>query len=282
MRTLVLGAKGQLGRDLMEVFGKKGEIWGADLPEVDIADGVALAALADRLGPDLIINAAAYTDVDGAEENVETAFRVNETGARNAADVAAYHDIPVVYYSTDYVFDGAKGLPYVPSDPMAPINMYGRSKAAGEAATRKSALKCFIIRTAWLYGPGGSNFVEKILRAAETKPELRVVEDEIGSPTHTLDLAEATLALVQTQSYGLYHAVNEGSCSRYEQARAIIEYTGLKNTVVPCSLNEFPTKAQRPVYSVLDSSAVAEASGYVLRGWREALQNYIQRRAEAL
>ncbi len=280
MRTLLLGAKGQLGRDLMQVFGKKGELWGVDLPEVDVADAVALAALADRVGPDLIINAAAYTDVDGAEDNVETAFRVNETGARNAADVAAYHDIPVVYYSTDYVFDGSKGAPYVPSDPMSPINVYGHSKAAGEAATRKSAGKYFIIRTAWLYGPGGNNFVEKILRAAASRPELRVVEDEIGSPTHTMDLAEATLALVQTHSYGLYHAVNEGQCSRYEQARTIIEFAGLDTRVLPCRVSEFPLKAPRPIYSVLDSSEVARATGYSLRGWREALRNYIQRRTK--
>jgi dTDP-4-dehydrorhamnose reductase len=278
MRTLILGAKGQLGRDLMAVFRDKGETFGYDLPELDIGDAAAMAKLCTQIAPELIINAAAYTDVDGAEDNIEAAFRANEAGARNAADAAAYHGIPVVYYSTDYVFDGTKGKPYSPEDPIAPMSVYGRSKAAGESATRKSNPKHFILRTAWLYGPGGNNFVEKILRAAASRPSLRVVDDEFGSPTHTHDLAEATYALACTEAYGIYHVVNTGVCSRYEQVREILMLARLSTPVERCSVKEYPMKAARPLYSVLDTAKLTENTGYAMRPWHVALSNYMKRR----
>lgn len=278
MRTLILGAKGQLGRDLVEVFRQEGEVCGSDLAEADIADAPALAALVDRVAPELIVNAAAYTDVDGAEDHLEAAFRVNETGARNAADVAAYHNIPIVYYGTDYVFDGTKGSPYVPEDPVAPLSVYGASKAAGEAATRKSNPKHFIIRAAWLYGPGGNNFVEKVLRAAQSRPQLNVVNDEIGSPTYTRDLAEATLALVHTDEYGVYHAVNAGVCSRFDEAKEILRLASLNTPLRRCSVTEFPAKARRPAYSVLDTSKLTQVTGYSMRLWQDALRDYMKRR----
>lgn len=278
MRVLVLGAKGQLGRDLIRVFRREGEVFGYDLPEFDIGDGAALAELANHLAPDLIVNAAAFTDVDGAEEQLEAAFRANETGPRNAADVSAYRNIPVVHYSTDYVFDGTKGSPYFPGDPISPVSIYGKSKAAGEVALRKSNPRHFILRTAWLYGPGGNNFVEKILRAAASQPRLRVVNDEFGSPTHTLDLAHATLVLSQTEAYGTYHVVNAGTCSRFEQAVEILRLAGGDIPVEPCSVAEYPMKAPRPLYSVLDASKYTEATGADLRPWQEALSEYMQRR----
>lgn len=278
MRTLILGANGQLGRDLMEVFAARGAVKGCDLPQIDIADEVALQPVVEQFSPSLIINAAAYTDVDGAEDHLEDAFLANETGARNIAELAEYRHIPVVYFSTDYVFDGSKHAPYTPDDPIVPLGVYGKSKAAGEAATRHTATRHFIIRTAWLYGPGGNNFVEKIIRAAETRPKLRVVDDEIGSPTHTRDLAEATLALVQTKAYGTYHAVNSGDCTRYSFAKEIIRLTGIGSTLESCSADEYPSKAQRPHYSVLDSSKLTEACGYEMRPWLDALVHYMDRR----
>ncbi|MBI2425325.1 MAG: dTDP-4-dehydrorhamnose reductase [Candidatus Hydrogenedentes bacterium] len=278
MRTLILGAKGQLGRDLMEVFAARGAVKGCDLPQLDIADEVALQPVVEQFAPTIIINAAAYTDVEGAEDNLQDAFLANETGARNVAELSAYHQIPVVYFSTDYVFDGTKNAPYVPSDPVAPLGVYGESKAAGEAATRITNARHFIIRTAWLYGPGGNNFVEKIIQAAETRPKLRVVDDEIGSPTHTRDLAEATLALTQTEAYGTYHAVNAGDCTRYNFAKEILRLTGIGSTLDSCASSEFPTKAPRPRYSVLDASSLTEACGYEMRPWQEALLNYMDRR----
>jgi len=278
MRTLILGAKGQLGRDLVEAFEPMGEVRGCDLPELDISDEAALQPVVARFSPDLIINAAAYTDVEGAEEDLQAAFLANETGARNVADLAAYHRVPVVYFSTDYVFDGAADAPYREEHPVAPLGAYGRSKAAGETATRRANPFHFIIRTAWLYGPGGNNFVEKILRAAASRPELNVVEEEVGSPTHTIDLARATLALARTRKFGTYHAVNTGQCSRYEFARAIVSIAELDVAVRPCAASAFPTKAPRPKYTVLDTARLTDATGFCMRPWRRALLDYMERR----
>lgn len=278
MRTLVFGDKGQLGRELVALFAGEGEAEGHDLPELDIAaPGAARDAVA-AFRPDLVINAAAYTDVDGAEDNPGEAFRVNETGARLAAAAAADRGVPVVYYSTDYVFGGAKKSPYAPEEPVAPVGVYACSKAAGEVVTRLASRNVFIVRTAWLYGPGGNNFVEKILRAAASRPTLKVVDDEVGSPTYTRDLAEATLALARTTAYGTYHAVNAGACSRFEFATAILRLAGLDTPVSPCASTEFPMKARRPAYSVLDSAQLERVTGYVLRPWQEALRDYMSRR----
>lgn len=278
MRTLIFGARGQLGRDLTAAFERAGEVRGYDLPEVDIADEVALQPLVESFGPDLLVNAAAYTNVDGAEDDMAQAFLSNETGARNIAELAAWHQVPVVYFSTDYVFDGTKGAPYAPDDPLAPLGVYGKSKAAGEHATIVANPRHFILRTAWLYGPGGNNFVEKVLRAAETRPELSVVDDEVGSPTHTYDLAEAALALAKTQHYGIYHAVNTGACNRFDFARAFLEMAGVDTPIRPCKAADYPSKAARPAYSVLDNTTLAAATGQPMRPWRDALAHYMQRR----
>lgn len=278
MRTLIFGSKGQLGRDLVQVFQRECVVEGHDLPEVDIADEVALQPIVDRFGPDLLINAAAYTDVDGAEGDFAKAFLANEIGARNVAELAAYRNIPVAYISTDYVFDGTKKSPYLPGDPMAPLGVYGKTKAAGEHATAVANPHHFILRTAWLYGPGGNNFVEKVLRAASSRPELKVVDDEVGSPTHTWDLAEAIRALAKTQAYGTYHAVNTGVCSRLEFALAFLGAAGIATPVTPCRSAEYPSKAARPAYSVLDTTSLTAASGYAMRPWREALAHYMERR----
>lgn len=278
MRTLIFGAKGQLGRDLVTVFRLEGETCGCDLPELDITDGVRVAAYVAKAAPDVVINAAAYTDVDGAEDALEAAFLANETGARNIAEAAAYRKAPVIYFSTDYVFDGTGRVPYAPDDPPAPLSVYGRSKAAGEAATRKANPNHFIVRTAWLYGPGGNNFVEKILRAAARQPRLRVVDDQIGSPTHTLDLAHAMRVLAKTTAFGTYHAVNAGQCSRFEFAREILRYAELEVPVEPCASSEFPQKARRPPYSVLDTRKLTEVIGLAMRPWPNALVDYLQRR----
>lgn len=281
MRTLVFGAKGQLGRDLILVFRSAGETVGYDLPEVDISDETALQPLIKEFAPDLVINAAAYTDVEGAEDNLREVFLANETGARNVAELAAFHHVPVVYYSTDYVFDGVKGLPYAPDDPVAPLGVYGKSKAAGETATRKANPYHFVIRTAWLYGPGGNNFVEKIVRAAHNGNPLRVVDDELGSPTYTRDVAEATLALARTKAYGTHHVVNAGYCSRFAFAREIVRIAELHVEVVPCRSGEYPTRAPRPKYSVLDASALADTANYQMRSWQKALLAYMQERHDA-
>ncbi len=278
MRTVIFGVKGQLGRELLALFRSKGEVGGHDLPELDIADADAVRGAVEAFAPDLVINAAAFTDVDGAEDEPAAAFRTNEAGARHVAQAAADQGAPVVYYSTDYVFGGTKTTPYVPGDAVSPIGVYARSKAAGEAATRMAGPKHFIVRTAWLYGPGGRNFVEKMLRAAATRPSLKVVADEVGSPTYTRDLAEATLALVETEAYGTYHAVNDGACSRYEFAGNVLALAGLATPISPCASSEFPTKAERPLYSVLSTEKLEAVTGYAMRPWQEALKAYMTRR----
>lgn len=280
MRTMVLGAGGQLGRDLVRAFRAAGETRGFDRSTVDICDEASLHRAMGDFSPDLILNAAAYTNVDGAEEDLEQAFMTNEAGARHVAEVAAYRSIPVVYFSTDFVFGNAKVSPYEVDDPIAPLGVYGASKAAGEAAVRKVCPQHFIIRTAWLYGAGGNNFVEKILRAAATRPSLQVVEDEVGSPTYTRDLAEATFYLVRSRHYGTYHVVNGGACSRYEQARAIAQIAELPVEIVPCPSGTFPTKAARPRYSVLSNEAYETVTGHTMRSWKDALMAYMQQREE--
>ena len=278
MRTLILGCKGQLGRDLITVFGEVGEVVGFDLPETDVSSERDARSAIEDSQCEFIVNSAAYTDVEGAEDDEESAFLANEQGARIVAEQAAVKDVPVVYISTDFVFDGTKTTPYEPEDEANPMSVYGRSKLAGEIAVRGAARRHFIVRTAWLYGPGGNNFPEKILAAAQKNPSLKVVHDEVGSPTHTWDLALATRALSRTETYGTYHAVNKGSCARDEFARGILECAGIDTPVMPCSLDEFPTKARRPVYSVLSTADLESATGHTIRHWREALNHYIERR----
>ncbi len=278
MRTVIFGVKGQLGRELYARFSEGGEVVGVDLPEVDITDARQVAEVLAKVQPELVLNAAAYTDVERAESEPAQAFEVNEAGARHIAQAAENVGATVVYYSTDYVFGGTQQQPYRPEDATAPLAVYGRSKWAGEQATRSESTRAFVLRTAWLYGPGGNNFVEKILRAAQQRSELRVVEDEVGSPTHTWDLAEATWDLVQTQAYGTYHAVNAGACSRFAWAQAIVAAAKLSTAVHPCAASEFPTQVERPAYSVLDTSSLTAACGYRMRPWQEALAMYMERR----
>ncbi len=278
MKILVFGSRGQLGRELCRMFREDAEVAGVDLPELDIAERGSVAEIVARNAPDLVINAAAYTDVEGAEDDREGAFAVNETGARNVAAAARAAKAPVVYYSTDYVFFGAQDKELEPEDPVMPRGVYAESKAAGEEATRSANPDHFILRTAWLYGPGGNNFVEKILRAAEARPELKVVQDEVGSPTHTFDLAEATRALCTTAAYGTYHAVNGGQCSRYEFTLEIFRLARVATPVSPCTMAEFPMKAPRPHFSALSTRKLTEACGYVMRPWQHALAHYIERR----
>ena len=281
MRVLILGARGQLGRELEAHFGAANDIVGCDLPEFDITNRDQVFETVAAARAELVVNAAAYTDVERAESEPDAALRCNAAGAGHAAAASAAVGVPVVYYSTDFVFDGTSDTPYTEETgfpDLVPLSMYGRTKLLGESATRSENANHFIIRTAWLYGPGGNNFVEKILAAAKTRPELRVVSDEIGCPTHTWDLAEATLALCKTDVPGTYHFVNGGSCSRYDLARAALELAGIGTPVHPCLAAEFPTAARRPARAVLSTEKYTKATGRVPRPWRDALAHYIQRR----
>ena len=282
-RALVVGAGGQLGRDLIHAAARDPR-WtciGLTEADLDITDRHAVRdAIAGRR-PDVVINAAAYTDVERAEEEPDAAQRVNAEAAGIVAEEAARADAAALYVSTDFVFDGAATAPYEPDAPIHPLSIYGATKAEGEARTREANPRHFVVRTAWLYGPGGANFVEKILSAAATRPELRIVSDEIGSPTHTRDLAEALLALCATTRWGTYHCVNAGACSRYELALSFLEMAGLTVAVTPCNAEDFPSKAVRPRYSVLSNARIEAALGRPMRPWRDALADYMARRSGA-
>ena len=281
MRVLILGARGQLGRELATRFGAEHRVTGCDMPEFDITDRAQVFETVAAARAELVINAAAYTDVERAESEPDLALRCNAAGAGHAAAAAAAAGAPIVYYSTDFVYDGTKDGPYAEDDALPehmPLSMYGRTKLLGEAATRAETPNHFIIRTAWLYGPGGNNFIEKILNAAQTRPELRVVADEVGCPTHTWDLAEATAALCAAAPAGIYHFVNAGCCSRYDLAREALRLAEVTVPVQPCRAEEFPTKARRPAKTVLSTEKYTRATGRTPRPWQEALAHYMQRR----
>lgn len=279
--VLIFGAGGQLGRDLMAVFSGGLRVTGVDIDVIDIAEAEVVLQAVGKTGAKLVINAAAYTNVEGAEDDREGAYLVNETGARNVARACAAQNVPLVHYSTDFVFGGSSDTPYEPDDPVAPQGVYAESKAAGDAVVVDECEKYFLIRTAWLYGIGGNNFVEKILAAAATRPELKVVTDESGSPTFTADLAAATAALVKTDAYGIYHCVNAGSCSRFEFATAILSGAGMTTRVDPCLAEAFPSKAPRPKYSVLSNAKLEAACGYRMPSWEDGLDRYLRQRKES-
>ncbi len=278
MRVLIFGNAGQLGRDLTKVFSADAHVTGYDLPNISIADPAAVHDCIVRDKPTVVVNAAAYTNVEGAEDHCEDAYKINEGGARIVAEATRAAGLPVVHISTDFVYDGHKTSPYDPTDKPNPLSVYGKSKLAGDVAVQAANPKHFILRTAWLYGPGGNNFVEKIIGAAQKNSSLKVVSDERGSPTHTWDLAEACRSVATTQDYGLYHAVNAGETSRDLFAKKILELAGIKTPVNPCLSGEFPVKAARPAYSVLSTASLERACGYRFRPWENALAHYISRR----
>jgi dTDP-4-dehydrorhamnose reductase len=255
-----------LGQDVMRAAGERGV--GFTHAELDVTDA---AAVADALGGATVINCAAYTNVDGAEGDPEAAHAVNALGARNVAEAAAR----VVYVSTDYVFDGGKPGPYVESDPVNPLSEYGRSKLAGERATLTASPHSLVVRTAWLFGAGGRNFVTTMLRAGEDRGELNVVDDQVGCPTFTGHLAEALVALADGHGHGFLHVAGSGSCSWFEFARAIFERAGMDVGVQPCTTAEFPRPAPRPANSVL----VSERDAPRLPAWQEGLDAFLGVRA---
>jgi dTDP-4-dehydrorhamnose reductase len=260
-KILILGAHGMLGSDLQKNFP------GAELRghELDITDGARVASLIRELVPELVINAAAYTDVDGCEDNRDLAFAVN--GESLAPLAQACHDSGscLIHFSTDYVFDGMKPG-YNEDDEPGPINVYGESKLLGEVNIRNHMKDYRIIRTSWLFGKNGRNFVETMIRLSGEMDQVRVVSDQVGKPTYTVDLAKKTWEIFGREP-GIYHVTNEGSCSWYEFARAIIP------NVIPCSTSEYPRKAKRPANSILANNKTQP-----MRHWREALNDYLEER----
>jgi dTDP-4-dehydrorhamnose reductase len=280
MRILLMGAKGMLGTDMYRDW-KSDEVIAADSGEADIRDLRQVRTLVGDARPEWIVLTAAYTDVDGSEKNPELAFAVNATGAGNVARVGSEHGARLFYVSTDYVFDGNSSQPYEPHDPVNPLNVYGASKAAGELAVRQFAKGWCIGRTSWLFGAHGVSFPEKILRASESRPELAVVSDQVGSPTFTRDLASAILRLLHSDARGIVHITNAGTCSWFEFAREVLDQSGRGAARArPVSSSEFPRPAKRPNYSIM-STASLQRYGITMRNWKEAVAVYLNDLREA-
>jgi len=276
MRVLITGAKGQLGRALEAALGDA-DLTLIDLPEYDILDRPGFNRTVADYKPDVVIHCAAFTNVDGCTRDPDLAYRVNALGTRNVALACQGVNCPIVCISTNEVFDGRKSEPYSEFDTPNPINVYACSKLAGEQFVRDLLDKFYIVRTAWLYGQGGSNFVTKIIQLADTHGKLRVVNDEIGSPTYASDLAQAIVQLIGTGVYGVYHFVNGGIASRYDFACKILELTGRANMPVePISSAEFQRASAPPLYTPLRNYVGAEL-GITLRLWQEALADYLSK-----
>jgi len=271
MRILVTGADGQLGTELMRALAPHGDLIPCTQADMDVTDR-RCAEFVAALQPEWVVHTAAATDVDACEREPERAMAVNAEGTRRVAEGCRWVGAGLVYLGTDYVFDGRKGSPYAEWDPPAPLNAYGRSKLEGEQATRTVAPRWTIVRTAWLYGVHGKNFVKTILGKAAAGESLRVVDDQVGSPTYAGDVADAVALLLSRERTGIYHVTNAGTCSWYEFAREILQLTGHDSTAVtPISSAELNRPARRPAYSALENASW-QATGFPpLRPWREAL-----------
>lgn len=271
MKALVTGANGMLGQDLCPILEDEGyEVIETDIQTLNITDLKSVRKVLNEEKPDVVVHCAAYTNVDGAEENLELARKINSYGTQNIAQICAEIDSKLVYISTDYVFDGQKNNPYLPSDEVNPINNYGLTKYEGEEAVRKYCQKSYIVRTSWLYGIYGKNFVETML-SMKNNSEIKVVDDQIGCPTWTVDLADGIAELLDTDDFGTYHICGGGETSWYNFAKRIFELSNIKVNLIPCATKDFPRPAQRPKYSVMDNDGIC-------RHWELALKEYLQLR----
>jgi len=278
MRVLVTGARGMLGTDLVCVLEEKGhEVFATDIEELDITQPDFLSKMIGDICPDVVVNCAAYTNVDKAEEEPENAYQINGLGVKNLALVCEDLDIDLCHISTDYVFDGTKEGPYTPDDPPNPINAYGQSKLAGEKYIQEIMKKFYIIRTSWLYGKYGKNFVYAVLDLAKKQSEIRIVDDQIGSPTWTVTLSKMIAKIIQTQKYGIYHVTDktEKGINWYQFAREIVRLSGLDIKVVAIKTEDFPLKAKRPKSSVLDLVMVKMLLKEDLPFWKNSLKKFL-------
>ena len=275
MKVLVTGARGMLARAVLQELESTCELTGRDVHDLDICDAGLVSREIAALRPDCIINCAAFTDVDGCESRSGEAFAVNADGVRNLAAAAAASGSMLYHISTDFVFDGTSLAPYAEQDEPNPLSVYGRSKLQGELHVQSILDRYVIVRTSWLFGRGGKNFVETIRRLARERQELRVVNDQTGCPTHAADLARAIRALMEAPAQGLYHVCNAGSCTWYDFAVKIVALTGGTARVVPTTAAELDRPAARPACSVMDCSRLARETGFRPKPWEDALREYL-------
>lgn len=272
MKILVTGANGMLGQDLCPILEDNGhEVIEASRQNFDVTKAEMLKEFIAQNPIDLLIHCAAYTSVDDAENNFDLAFSVNASGTGNVAKICAMNDIPLVYISTDYIFDGTKDKPYLPNDKANPLNVYGQTKLKGEEFVKQICSKYYIVRTSWLYGHHGKNFVETMLNL-KNKGSLKVVNDQRGCPTWTVDLSNAIVDLLN-EPYGVYHLCGGGEASWYDFAKEIFELENIQINLIACNSDEYVRPAQRPKYSVLENEKR-------LRHWKKALKDYLLLRME--
>lgn len=278
MKILILGHKGMLGTDLVSTLSTSHDVTGKDIEDFDISSAGDCGDVILESGADVVVNAAAYTDVDGCESDRQGCFSVNAEGVKNVALACNDRGIKIVHFSTDYVFDGTKGSPYLEGDVCNPINTYGESKMQGEVYLKEVSDNFILLRTSWLYGKSGKNFVEAIVEKARNVTKLEVVDDQTGSPTYTVDLAAAVRVLVEGNHTGVFHVTNRGKCSWYEFAMKILEYAGITDVEVePIKSDKLTRKALRPQYSVLSCRKFLDVTQKTLRFWQIALKDYVSR-----
>ena len=274
-KVLVTGANGMLGQDLCPILEDNGyEVIETDIHNLDITNSEMVDEVLTTENPDIVIHCAAYTNVDKAEEDIDTARLINAKGTENLAKACKKIDAKMVYISTDYVFSGDGTKPYLPTDETAPLNNYGLTKWEGEVAVKENLEKYFICRTSWLYGHHGKNFVETMLSLAD-KPELKVVDDQTGCPTWTVELANAIVKILDNNEYGIFHTCGSGITTWYGFAKKAFELAGLNVNLKPCTTDEFPRPAKRPTYSAMDNSGLC-------RNWEQALKDYMALRPEVV
>ena len=276
MKILITGSNGMLGHDLIEALKDNHELVLTTSRTLDITDKEQVFDFISQNKPDIVINSAAYTDVDGCEENQDLAYSINGEGVKNLAFACREADSALLHISTDYIFNGENTRPWVEDDEIGPISVYGKSKLKGEQAILEILDKFFIVRTAWLYGVNGRNFPKTMLELAENHSQITVVYDEVGTPTYTPDLAKAISQLIETEHYGIYHITNSGSCSWCEFARYIFEVAGKDVEVIPVTAAQFARPAPRPHYSVLENRNWIEKGFEPLRSYKEAIKEYIE------
>jgi len=276
MRVTIFGATGLLGKALIREW-KRDEVTALGSKDADLRELEQVRRAVASTRPDWIINAAAYTDVDGCESNQELAFAVNRQGALNVAQVASESGVRLLFVSTDYVFDGRSTTPYEADHARAPRSVYGRSKAQAEEEIARITPDACIVRTSWLFGVGGKCFPDTILKLASSKSQIDVVDDQRGSPTHTPDLARAIISLCHADTKGIVHATNAGDCTWFEFAREIVRCAGLRTEIHTTTSDKFVRPAERPTYSVL-SPASLNRYGIVMPHWKDALRDYLSAR----
>lgn len=280
MKVIVTGAGGMLGGDVVsELVARDHEVYALARANLDITDPADVEDALGEIGPDVVVNCAAWTDVDGAEENEQAAMQANDTGAALVARVARDRGASILHVSSDYVFDGSKRTPYVESDMPAALSAYGRSKQAGETSVAVANPRHWIVRSSWLYGVRGKNFVETMLRLANEQPEVLVVSDQVGTPTYTRHLAPALADLIEGKPYGIYHVAAAGSCSWFEFAQEIFDQTGTECRVMAATTEMLGRPAPRPAYSVLGTERDDVPA---LPEWREGLREYLAERARVM